>query len=112
MHCRYQYLDYCLKNRHDLVELVALQMADEVLRPAFIGPLGVFFQEFLDLVLAAGVHPGGDGRPDARSVVHLGGRHQENRAVLPRQRRGDAGADGLDVFCDLIHKRHSMIFPS
>ena len=68
---------------HHLLDLVALQMADEVQRGPLVGALGLLFQHLLHPVLAAEVHPGGNGLTHPVSVVHLGGGQQQDLLWIP-----------------------------
>ena len=68
---------------HHLLDLVALQMADEVQRRAVIGVLAELLDHLLDPVLPQHVDAGGDGLPAGSGVVHLAGAHQGDLFGVP-----------------------------
>ena len=72
-------------------------------RRAVVGVGGVLLHKLLDAVLAAGVHPGGDGLFDARGVVHLAGGHEQHPPALcgglyPRAHGGDVFGYGHAIY--------------
>ena len=86
---------------HHLLDLVALQVADEVQRRALIGVFRELLRHLLDPVFPQGVNTGGNGCPAGGGVIHLAGAHQGDLSGVPARLPGGLGnlrPDAGDVF--------------
>ena len=86
---------------HHLLDLVALEMADEVQRCAVVGIFRELPGHLLNAVFAQGINAGGDGLPAGGGVVHFAGAHQGDVRTGAAGFGGggfDSQADGRNVF--------------